>query len=72
MKFTPGEDIKKNGVTYEAGNTYDSAKHGIEDDAIKRWHAAGLCSIEGQEDNERRAPIADAELQIDNAGITAG
>lgn len=49
MKFTAKEDFQSKGRFFEAGNTYDSAKHGIDDADVSRWYGAGWCDIEGRD-----------------------
>jgi len=50
VKFTPKEDIKgKGGRLFEAGNSYDSEKHGLDDATIVRWYTAGWTEIDGKD-----------------------
>ena len=79
MKFKPiDEDIKAAGVVFDSGNGdnwYSTEKFPSIPDLeqrVTRWHKAGLCSIEGQEDNPRRAPIVDVDLPIDNPASGLG
>lgn len=50
MEFQPKEDIKaKGGRLFEADNTYDSVKHGIDDATIERWYSNGWTEIKGRD-----------------------
>lgn len=49
MKFTPREDIRSKGRIWEAGNTYDSQKHGVDDADVDRWYNAGWTEVEGRD-----------------------
>lgn len=56
MKFTPKEDFLKGRMRYEAGNTYDADKHGLTDEDVMRFHAAGWAEVEGQDPAPERRP----------------
>lgn len=59
MKFTPKEDFKHGHVTYEAGNTYDSAKHDLSDEEVERFHALGWTEVDGMDPVPERRPGAE-------------
>jgi hypothetical protein len=58
MKFTmkDGEEYRHGHVTLHAGNTYDTDADAIDTDVVQKMQAAGLCSIEGKADAERKHP----------------
>lgn len=72
MKFTPLEDIKHDGRTYEAGNTYDAEKNGVDADDVRRFHAAGWAEVEGMgQPGERKVINARIDVQGSNHAHTA-
>lgn len=53
MKFTAKEDFKHGLTTFEAGNVYDSGKHGLFVEEVRYFHRVGWASIDGEEDQPR-------------------
>lgn len=58
MKFTPKEDFRHGRTTFEANNTYDSAKHGLTDDEVRAFHENGWAEVEGMDPAPERKPGA--------------
>lgn len=69
MKFTAKEDFRHERATFEEGNTYDSAKQGIEDAMLAAFYDAGWVEIEGRDPSPERNPGA-VELRVE--GTTHG
>lgn len=49
MKFTALEDFRHGHALFEAGNTYDCAKHGVSDDEARSFRANGWAEVEGMD-----------------------
>lgn len=56
MRFTPREDFRHGAATFESGNSYESAKHGLSDDEVRYFHAAGWADVEGMDHAPTRDP----------------
>jgi hypothetical protein len=67
MKFTPNEDFKEGYVTFEAENTYESEKHGISEDQLKAFHAAGWTEVEGWDKAPGRQITPSVDIKVDTA-----
>jgi len=49
MKFSPKETFKHGFGVFEAGNSYDSALHGLSDEEVLQFHRSGWAEVEGQD-----------------------
>lgn len=58
MKFTANEDFRHGHTTFEAGNTYQSEKHGLSDAEVMSFHANGWAEVEGADPAPERQPGA--------------
>lgn len=57
-KFTAREDFRVEHTTFEQGNTYDPAKHGITDDQLTEIWERGWADVEGWDAAPERQPGA--------------
>lgn len=57
MKFTAKEEFRHGHTTFETGNTYDSAKHGLTDAEVMSFHANGWAEVEGKDPAPARQVI---------------
>lgn len=72
MKFTANSDFREGRTLFEAGNTYDSAKHGLTEADLERFWSAGWAEVEGWAEAPERKPgaqtIRPKKHTVSNAG----